>query len=356
MESRKLSLKFILTFIGLILFLSPANAAVVSVYANFEHLKIPFNEWYHGGQATIVEENGNKVLELYGGSVGRVLGVDIQNTPYVKLKFNLKLLNTTNGYLRVIVYGYPMSSEGYKAEREICGVYVNEEGIFGFNGSLVKLAQLKDGWNTLELNLNLEDGVASLVYEGEKHIFAVPQEKGRYFIFRVDPGTRVMLDEIDLKAGDDFSEFFDSYTFSKATPPPVETTNPPTTTPKEKQPTPTPLPTPDFSKLKIILDKNYEILYETKFNSHTFYIVKYYNYLPPGTGVEVITEKGFKIGLDDKNLVKDIINTLNASDVEKDLLYHSWEDRQNGVITVYVAVIAFLLFLLGLLAIIVWKT
>ncbi|MBO8181170.1 MAG: hypothetical protein H0Z28_00065 [Archaeoglobus sp.] len=349
------SLKLIFIITGLILLLSPANAAVVSVYANFEHLKIPFTQWYHGGNAQIVEENGNKVLEVSGGSAGRVLGVDVQYAPYIQLQLDLKLLNSSNGYLRIVAFGYPMSSEEYKADREICGIYVNKEAIFSFNGFLKKLVTIEKGWNTLTLNLNLQDGIASLEYGGEKYIFNVPQTEGKYFIFRVDPGTEARLDEINLKAGEDFNEFFNSYTFSKATPPPIEGPTPSGTAVQTQSPSPAPLPTPDFDKLKIILDKNYELLYKTEYNSHNFYIVKYYNYLPPGTGVEVVTERGFKIGIEEKDLVKNILDTLDTSDVEKELLYRSWEDRQNGIITVYVSVIAFLLFLLGLLAVIVWK-
>ncbi len=354
-KKSKSKIKVILTLISLILLLAPANAAVVSIYANFEHLKIPFTQWYHGGNAVIIDKDGNKVLEVSGGSLGRVLGVDVQYAPYIKLKMNLKVINTTDGYFRVVAFGHPMSSEEYKEEREICGIYINENSIFSFNGTLKRLTSIDKGWNRITLNLDLNAGIASLDYKEKKYIFEVPQTKGRYFIFRVDPGTKALLDEIELKAGEDYNELFDQYTFSKITPTPTSTTTQPpkTTTPS---PLPSPLPTPNFEKLKIILDKNYELLYKTKYNAHDFYIVKYYNYLPPGTGIEVVTEKGFKIGIEDKALVKDIINTLNTSDVEKELLYKSWEDRQNGIITVYVSVIAFLLFLLGLLAIIIWKT
>jgi hypothetical protein len=348
-------LKLILVILTLALLISPASAAVVSVYASFEHLKIPFTQWYHGGKAVIVEEEGNKVLAVSGGTAGRVLGVDVRYAPYIQLEMRLKVVNATEGYLRAIVFGYPMSSEGYKAEREICGFYVNREAVFSFNGSLNKLASLKEGWNTLKLNLNLEDGIASLEYGDGKYIFEVPQTEGRYFIFRIDPETDARLDEISLKASEDFSELFDRYTFSETPPPSVETTKAvetplPTQTPLQR------LQPPDFDKLKIILDRDYEVLYKTQLNSHDFYIVKYYNFLPPGTGIEVVTERGFKIGIEEKELVKNILGTLNTSDVEKELLYRSWEDRQNGIITVYVSVIAFLLFLLGLLAVIIWKT
>ncbi len=355
-KKSKSKIKIILILISLLFLLAPTNAAVVSIYANFEHLKIPFTQWYHGGNAEIIEKNGNKVLEVSGGSLGRVLGVDIQNSPYIRLDMDVKIVNTTDGYLRVVVFGHPMSAEEYKEEREICGIYLNNKYIFGFNGSVIKLVPTEKGWNHITLNIDANTGIASLEYEGKKYIFGVPKTTGRYFIFRIDPGTKVLLDEINLKAGKDYYELFDQYTFSKVTVTPTPVTIQPTKITTTPSPIPSPLPTPNFEKLKIILDKNFELLYKTKYNAHYFYIVKYYNYLPPGTGVEVVTEKGLKIGIEDKELVKDIINTLNTSNVEKELLYKSWEDRQNGIITVYVSIIAFLLFLLGLLAIIVWKT
>ncbi|RLI83941.1 hypothetical protein DRP07_02635 [Archaeoglobales archaeon] len=353
-KKSKNKIKIILILISLIFLLVPANATVVSVYANFEHLKIPFTQWYHGGNAIIVEENGNKVLKVSGGSLGRVLGVDVQYASYIKLKLNLKVVNTTDGYLKAVVFGYPMSSEEYKEDREVCGIYINKSAILSFNGTTKELTTIEKGWSSLILNLDLNAGIASLEYGGKKYIFEIPQTKGKYFIFRLDPGTEALLDEIELKAGEDYNELFDQYTFSKTTPTPTSTTQPfKTPTPL---PSPTPLPTPNFDKLKIILDKNYEVLYKTKYNDHDFYIVKYYNYLPPGTGIEVVTEKGFKIGIEEKELVKNILNTVNASDVEKELLYRAWEDRQNGIVTVYVSVIAFLLFLIGLLAVVIWKT
>jgi hypothetical protein len=349
------SLSFILIISGLIIILSPVNAAVVSVYASFEHLEIPFNQWYHGGNAEIVEEGGNKVLKVSGGTAGRVLGIDLQYSPFIQVELNLRVVNSTNGYLRVVAFGYPMSSEGYKEEKEICGFYVDKEAIYSFNGSLNRISSIKEGWNTVRLNLDLENGIASMEYGDEKYIFSVPKTKGKYFIFRVDPGTEVFLDEVYIKAGLSFNEFFNQQTFTKTTPLPTVTR--PTATPTPTQiPMKTPLPTPDFDKLKIILDKGYEVLYKTQLNSHDFYIVKYYNYLPPGTGVEVVTERGLKIGIEEKELVKKILETLNTSDVEKEILFQSWEDRQNGIISVYVAVIAFLLFLLGLIAVIIWKT
>jgi hypothetical protein len=354
MEFDRLS-SLIPILLGLIMIIFPVNAAVVSVYASFEHLKIPFNQWYHGGNAEIVEENENKILKVSGGTVGRVLGVDLQYSPFIQVELSLKVLNSTNSYLRIVAFGYPMSSEGYKEEREICGFYVDKEAIYSFNGSLNRISPLREGWNRLKLNLDLENGIASVEYGNEKYVFDAPKTRGKYLIFRVDPGMEVFLDEVYVKAGLEFEEFFDRQTFTKTTPSPTVTR--PTATPVATQ-TPVEItsPTPDFDKLKIILDRSYEVLYKTQFNSHNFYIVKYYNYLPSGTGIEVVTERGLKIGIGEKDLVKNILETLNTSDVEKEILFQSWEDRQNGVISVYVAVIAFLLFLLGLIAVIIWKT
>jgi hypothetical protein len=343
-----LSLLFIITIFPL-----TAQAAVVNLYANFDYLKNPFTEWYHGGISEIVDEGANKVLRIDGGSSGRVLGVDIQKTPYVKLKMNFKINRTTDGYMRVLIFEYPMSSEGYREDRELCGIYIDSNYLYSFNGTISKLTEVKGGWDNLQLNLNVVDGLASLEYGDEKYIFSVPiSEARKYFIFRVDPGTEAYLDEIDLKAGFDYYELFDAYTFSKEkkvseTPPPVET-------PAETS-TPYPLPMPDFSRLRILLDRNYELLYKTNYYGHDFYIVKYYNYIPAGSGVEIVTERGFKIGINDKDYARAIIDTVNVSEIEKDLLYRAWEDRQNGVVAVYMSIIAFLLFLLGILAVIIWK-
>jgi hypothetical protein len=344
---------WVISLLIIILTLQTADSAVVNVYANFDHLKNPFTQWYHGGHAEIVEVDGNKILSVDGGTAGRVIGSDIQNSPYVKVKFNVKMLNTTNGYLRVVVYKYPMSSEGYKEEREICGIYLTKNKIISFNKSKKEITNLNDGWNTITLNIDMMDGVASVEYNNEKHIFNIPAfETRRYFIFRVDPGTQAYIDEVDLKAGFDYYELFDAYTFERTTPTPEVTT--PSTKPTTFYTTPTTL-LPRFSDLKILLDKNYELLYQTEYYGHKFYIVKYYNYIPSGTGVEIVTESGLKIGGDDKDYAKAIIDTLSISKIEKDLLYRSWEERQNGITTVYLTIIGFLLFLLAAIAIIIWK-